>query len=1259
MPPKKKLQYANTNKTDRYIRTERKESDYQDHTHHSHIFAAPDTYIGSSSKEKRDEYILDLENLKIVPQKIELPEGILRLVLEALSNVSDNADSSRRFGTNPGDIKMFMDSKTLTIRSGGEPMPITVKHNKSTKDKIVTLVDHVFGTLLTSSNYDPNVIRMGNGKNGYGIKLVNIFSTKFKVKVGNNKLGQEHVSIWENNMQDLIKSKTTPGFILSKTTPCEFVQKNEETGEDETIVQKWSWIPNPNGEPYRGENYVEVSWDLDFERFGYQEYPEEAFGLFARYLIDFGFTCKLPVSFNGQNFDTRDIKNYAKLFFNEDECKNSITHYQWNNPTNQLPESLENLTPKERAKKIAKCESVDVIPVIELCIFDTPDNARCYSYVNGLMTIEGGVHVTEAYDAIFHQILEKINNPGKKNKKNVKSSEKKIKLTMRDLKPHVSMIINCRLPDTQYDSQSKKKLTSPKPRITISEQTINSISKWSLIERLEAELDAKKFKQLTKGDSKKKGKFFLDKGENANEAGTKTSSECTIYFTEGDSASAYAKKRIDKLPGGRDKNGYLPLGGKVLNVANVKIEKILENKVLKIIRGVLNLKEGVDYSLEENIKTLNYGHIISNVDADSDGSHINALLLNFFHQRFPAILERGMFGYLMVPVIKIIKKDKVLHRFYSTQEFDQWLEENPNHGFDPTKDFKYYKGLATSTDDDIEDDLKTAATIICVYDDDAEETIDLNFNKKRANDRKRNINNLRNKTRINDIQVISRKDLLSSRYISNILNTDLIDYDLDTFFRAIPGMKDGLKKSQRQALYYILDRWNYGKSDKKEAKVADIASGAKELTQYHHGNASLEETIKGMAQDFIGSNNMNFFAQYGQFGTRGQLGEDCGSSRYILSKHEWWIKYAYSKELISLVEKHNVDGQEAEPIWIPCDLPMHIVNGIKGVATGYSTFIPPHNPLHIIDWIFSKFDGNAPTKLIPWFKDFKGEVSVYNRYKIQKDEENEEEPEEEQNPDSLENVYSALSKNGKGLSLKTEGTFEEIRSNDTTIDLVITEIPIGISTEKYYKFIEKLVLEKKAKECKNNSIHETKGKNPKKGEIKITVKGLVKETQKGTEISIKKQLKLTKSFGLTNMYLIDDKGFPIYFNNVEEVMEVYYKNMIKIYKKLIKNKIEVATDELNKLEYHFKLISLINNGSIQIVNVTKKMLSEQMEKYNIPIEYIKNIKAWDTTSECIDETSNKIEKQKELIEEIKLTKPEELWREKLVVLKNLLERKGF
>jgi len=1235
----------------RYVRTQRSVADYKTKSDIDHIYDIPDTYIGSVEPDLRTEWLLDLHNHRLVQSQISLSQGMERLYLEILSNAGDNADFSRRAGVNPDKIHVTMDRTWVTIRNGGVPIP--VEYHPDFPGEWVPSI--IFGKLRTSSNYDPNVIRMGCGRNGYGSKLANIFSKVFRARIADANTQRLYTGIWTENMKS---------------------------------------GPEVNVQTYTGESFVEISWAVDFKRFNMIQYPDEAFGLFARYAADFSLTCKVPVSFNGQEMDLRNIRDYCRLYWNEEACKSAVIHYEW--PANAVPEAIRRATGLSREKLIAAASSPEHIAIVELCILDTPDAAVCLSYVNGLMTIDGGVHVKEAFKALSQQLLESINNSfGKSNGAGKKSRNKSTSstdtnklphLTTGDIQPHVSMVLNCRLPDPKYTSQTKTTLASPKPSISIGDDIMKVIEKWQLINRLFAALEAKMFKTLSKTDGKKKKHVFLEKGQDANDAGTNLSGQCVLYLVEGQSASAYPKKRITMTPGGRDRGGYYPLKGKFPNVTKFSIMRLANNSEIVAIKKMGGLVEGADYRNPQYRVSLRYGLFLITADSDSDGKHIITLLVNYFHVYHPSLLTMGMVAYLRTPVVRLKKNNKTIKFFFSTEEYETWNSTAGSEKAGLT--VKYYKGLGTSKDEDIVEDLTIAPVVVCVYDDQAPENLRLAFDPHFADARKDWIAKWRNVTQLDDVCIVPvsqfNNELYRQQSVSNFINRELVDYAKEALYRAVPSMYGGLKDSQNKALYAALLYWNYGRNSKAEMKVGRFANNAADKTNYHHGEKGLSDAIIKMAQDFVGSNNLPYFTRDGQFGTRTDGGSDAADARYSETRLEWWIKYAYDEESISIVPKRIVENEEVEPQWLPCVIPMHVINGALGVATGHSTSIPMHNPYDVIRWLKEKCSGiETPAPILPWYRGFKGRIVVLDRGSttltenglpvigsptrqnlrasptevdavglVGGDEDEEILPgefnpessgeDEDEDPDGVIAEFEASRARAKGPTMRTIGSFHTtgVDAQGRT-NLVITELPIRRWTSHYEKWLDQLIIQKRITDYRPTGDTDS---------VNIAITGF--SHPKGANIQT---LCLQRSFGLGNITLIDGEGRPYRFKDIQHVMEVFHIAMIGLYGEVKAKRIKNLEEKIVDLGYRARFITVVCSKELIIINRPEAQIVEEMEKtHQIPALYLDKIKARGFTMEAATKASRDLQQATVELEGLQSLTPQKIWMEKLEALEAAL-----
>ena len=239
-------------------------------------------------------------------------------------------------------------------------------------------------------------------------------------------------------------------------------------------------------------------------------------------------------------------------------------------------------------------------------------------------------------------------------------------------------------------------------------------------------------------------------------------------------------------------------------------------------------------------------------DQDHDGSHIKGLLMNLFHAEWPGLMLTGFLCTLLTPILKASKGKSVLS-FYSIPEFMQWKD---SQGFTDTMGgwkLKYYKGLGTSTPAEAREWFRDLHEIKYEWDEKTDESMNLAFNKKQADDRKKWLSHYDP-----TLMLLPVENKVS---YTSFVNSELIHFSNADNIRSLPHLMDGLKPSQRKILYSCFKR-----NLKEEIRVAQLAGYVSEHAAYHHGEASLNSTIVGMAQNFVGSNNINLLKPMGQFG---------------------------------------------------------------------------------------------------------------------------------------------------------------------------------------------------------------------------------------------------------------------------------------------------------------------------------------------------------------------------------------------------------
>jgi len=526
-----------------------------------------------------------------------------------------------------------------------------------------------------------------------------------------------------------------------------------------------------------------------------------------------------------------------------------------------------------------------------------------------------------------------------------------------------------------FDSQTKENMTLQQKgfgsKCTLSEKFINNMSKSGIVESVLAWAKFKAQNDIAKTGGRKSSKIKgIPKLEDANEAGGKNSINCTLILTEGDSAKSLAVSGLGVI--GRNFYGVFPLRGKLLNVREANFKQLSENAEINNLCKIIGLQYKKKYLTEDDLKTLRYGKVMIMTDQDQDGSHIKGLLINFIHTNWPELLRLPFLEEFITPIVKATKKNEELS-FYSLPEFEEWKNDTANHH---TYNIKYYKGLGTSTSKEAKEYFQDMERhrILFKYDGSVDdESIVMAFSKKHIESRKVWLTNHMD-------EVKRRKELgLPERYLyakgtkyityADFINLELVLFSNADNERSIPSLVDGLKPGQRKVMFTCFKR-----NDKREVKVAQLSGSVAEMSAYHHGEVSLQMTIVNLAQNYVGANNINLLEPRGQFGTRLTGGKDCASARYIFTLMSPLTRLIYHPLDDPLLDYQVDDGQKIEPQWYLPIIPMVLVNGAEGIGTGWSTKIANHNPREIMRNLKKMINGEEPTPMHPWYKNFTGRM---------------------------------------------------------------------------------------------------------------------------------------------------------------------------------------------------------------------------------------------------------------------------------------------
>ena len=1116
-----------------------------------HIIDIPDTYIGSIEKTDVDTWVYNEEDSKIVFKNIKYIPGLYKIFDEVLVNAIDQhvrTENDTKITNKVTTIKVNfdIDKNIISVYNNGEGIPI-VEH----KEHCVYVPELIFGHLLTSSNYDKNEKKITGGKNGYGAKLANIFSTRFRIETVDAERKLKYEQVFEKNM-------TIKGIPI---------------------------ITKSNAKPY---TIIEFSPDL--ERFGIDKVDEDTLLLMKKRVIDITACTNKNVSvfLNDIKLDCKTLEKYVNYYFDNDiEKVYEEVNDRW-----------------------------------EIVVAVNPDTKfEHVSFVNGISTVKGGKHVDSVTNSIVKKVQAYVSTKGIK--------RKKMDLKPSHIKDNLFIFVKSTIENPAFDSQIKEYLTTPATKFgskcDVSDKFIEKLVKTSLIDRAMKLSDFKDTLGLQKVSGKKTTSIRgIDKLDDANKAGTNESLKCTLILTEGDSAKALAIAGLGVV--GRDYYGVFPLRGKVLNVRDITLKRVSDNAEINNLVKIMGLKfNSKKKDKEDTLKDLRYGKIMIFTDADVDGSHIKGLLINLFAIFWPELLDiPGFIISLATPILKV-KKQKESIEFYTMTEFNTWKESIENL---KSWEIKYYKGLGTSTSEEAKGyftnfEDKNICYMLSDKDDEDEKNmsidkIELAFDKKRSEDRKMW---LKTYDKDNIIEQ-SQKKVFYHEFIDKEL-IHFSDYDCK---RSLPCLCDGLKPSLRKILYSCFKR-----NLKKEIKVAQLAGYVSENSAYHHGEQSLYDSIIGMAQDFVGSNNIELLEPKGQFGTRINGGDDSASPRYIFTNLSELTFHIYNQLDNPLLEYNEDDGKKIEPLWYIPIIPMILVNGSEGIGTGFSTKIPPHDPELIVQNLINMMDDKPLEIMIPYFRGFKGivEFKGINDY-------------------GLEQYIN-------------KGTYKII--DDTTV--VIDELPIGKWTDDYKSFLETLLLDKSVdkgnKQClmdfSNNSTEKVVSYS-----LKFKKDDLAQLRKKNDFENI---FKLTdcKYTNYSNMHLYNNKGIICKYDNIEEIMKEFYFIRLVYYTKRKDYMLKSMQKELDIFQSKIRFIEEFISGEINILHKEDEEIEEMLISRNFPkfgsgdlneeendsfsYEYLLGMKIKSLTKKKIDELKKLYENKLAVYNELFGKSEKDLWKEDL------------
>lgn len=908
-------------------------------------------------------------------------------------------------------------------------------------------------------------------------------------------------------------------------------------------------------------SFTQITFKPELWRFETDSLEEDIMLMFKKRVLDLAAVCNgLNVKFNNVKYVFKTSQDYLKLYSKTNIIYSSEENYDYG------------------------------------IIFDVKEGDQI-SFVNGNLT-KSGIHINYFILLLTKVLKEKIEK--KKLNTNIKISNL--------IKQKIILFLNCKVKNAKYNGQTKEELIGGLlPEFNLSDKSIRALNKASFMNEIIEDIISKENKEILKKTNKKNDLKSIHKLDEAQMAGTKEAHKCTLILTEGDSAKTIAICGLKII--GRKYYGVFPLKGKLLNTRNATAKQIASNTEIKSLMSIIGLDTSKQYNTTSSLR---YGRIMLMTDQDQDGSHIKGLIINFIHSYWPTLLQTNFLYEFITPIVKA-SNNKEVHEFFNISDFNKWNEEKRKGQYH----IKYYKGLGTSTDKEAEAYFSNydKHTIDFVYKKGDDKEIEKAFDKKLVNQRKEWLQEFMNRGN----NILSEDAVLYNRTNDNkdISFGDFIDKELIHFsnadnIRSIPSIIDGFKPGQRKVMHVVFGMPFSGK--KNEIKVEQLAGYVSANSAYHHGEDSLKLTIINLANDFVGSNNINFLNPIGQYGSRLQGGKDRSSPRYIYTNLLPIARKIFIKDDENVLNYLTEENQKIEPEYFVPIIPTLLVNGARGIGTGWATKIPCFNPIDIIDYIL---EDKKSFVFQPWYHNFVGQT-----YKVN---------------DSTFIVCGNINIDAKSHSI------------------IISELPIGVWTETFKKkILENDDVELKELSTKDDAVFLIIFRN------KSLFQSLLEKTN-----GFYLYFKIVSKIRTNNLIAFNSKHALYEYETPSQIIDEFKTVRLDMYKKRKEFLIKQLKNIILVMSNRYRFINQIIDDQITVFKKSKKIIISILEKEgydvdpdeidlteNNKFDYLIKMSIESFTKEKMDELAlKKDEKEKEL-SKLESTTIQDIWKQELIDLKD-------
>jgi DNA topoisomerase-2 len=821
------------------------------------------------------------------------------------------------------------------------------------------------------------------------------------------------------------------------------------------------------------------------------------------------------------------------------------------------------------------------------------------SLVNGICTDRGGRHVNHIMDNLSKKVIASISASAKK---------KGVVIQPQFIKKNLFLFLKATVVNPKFDTQTKRKLVSLVKdfgsRCELDDDYVSKVIKLGILDRARQLAEFKMKQGLSKEtDGKPRSqRVFYSTLVDAKDAGGPRSNKCTIVFTEGDSAATFMGKGMKGIPESEHRYwGWVPLRGKPLNVCGATVAKLSKNEEIKMIKKVIGLQEGKDYS--KSIDGLRYHRIMVLTDADDDGYHIKGLVMNYIGHYWPSLLKHeGFVCDFATPIKKAFKCDARGKRikefeFYSEGDYQEWSKSPTAAG---KWELQYYKGLGGYEPGEARKFCKEMRTTVYSWNSNTVETesgpeeasrlkFDLAFQQgedqqkeKYSDKRKQWLNNGEEPTPI--IPRGSKTIITYDNFIDNRLKL----FSIADNIRSITNLYDGFKPSQRKVLFSCFKR-----KLTSRIKVEQLSGYISENCSYHHGAASLIGTIVNMAQDYTGSNNVNLLYPSGGFGSRmgggtyNKKGEDAAQPRYAHTFLSGITMKLFNEHDFPLLQQQEEEGLQIEPKYYVPVLPVVLINGCQGIGTGYSTSVDSYNIIDIAANVKACMNGEPMTEMMPWYKGYNGKIV----------------------------------KTGDNAFI-TVGSYHRLGPNK----IRVTELPVGAKNCKSFKayvdFLNGLLDDDVAKKHgikkKKKTDDDTSKSSTFKGsvihdyeivkqtdtdfviDIEFNPGVLDKELENNEKYQFEKKIKIAFTFSRNNMHLYIDDGTIKKFDDPRDIITEFCCVRLNLYTQRKERLLAKHDLDIGKANSKYRFIVAVMDDELIISRKKRTVVEKMLEEAEPP-----------------------------------------------------------